>query len=94
MSKKKETLDVIYNCVVELNKQLPEEGRLSLNESTAIVGKDSNLDSLGLVMLLINIEEKIRHIGIETNILDVSSQSDQPPFVTIGDMAHWLENQI
>ena len=56
MSKKKETLDVIYNCVVELNKQLPEEGRLSLNESTAIVGKDSNLDSLGLVMLLINIE--------------------------------------
>ena len=95
MSSEEKILDIIYKCADELNKQLPEEGRVSKSKSTSIVGNDSVLDSLGLVMFLVNIEEQIRHLDIECNLLDAfTSQSDETPFATIGSMAHWIEAQI
>ena len=48
-------IDIIYKCAEELNKQLPEEGKLILDETTAIVGKNSTLDSLGLIMFILNL---------------------------------------
>ena len=65
MRSKEKVTDIIYKCAEELNKQLPEEGKLILDESAAIVGKNSPLDSLGLVMLMVSIEENITPLGIE-----------------------------
>ena len=93
MRSKEKVTDIIYKCAEELNKQLPEEGKLILDESAAIVGKNSPLDSLGLVMLMVSIEENITPLGISCNILDILTKSDDPPFVTIGDMSLWLVNQ-
>ena len=86
-------IDMIYKCAEELNKQLPEEGKLILEESTAIVGINSPLDSLGLIIFILSIEEHITSLGISCNILDVLTQSDDPPFVTIEDMSLWLIDQ-
>jgi len=93
MRSKEEITDIIYKCAEELNRQLPEEGKIILEESAAIVGENSPLDSLGLVMLLISIEEHIASLGISINILDIFTKSDEPPFVTIGDMSLWLVDQ-
>ena len=90
MPSKEELIDTIYECAEELNRQLPEEGKIILEESTAIVGENSPLDSLGLVMLVVSIEEHITSLGISSNILDILAKSDEPPFVTIGDMSLWL----
>ena len=94
MSSKEKIIDIIYKCARELNRQLPEEGKLPLKECTAILGENSPLDSLGLVMLLVSIEEQITRLGIVCNILDVTTESDQPPFETIGDMVIWLTDQL
>ena len=90
MRSKEEFEKIIYRCVGELNKQLPEEEKIILEESAAIFGENSSLDSLGIVMLMISIEENIAKVDLRINIMDVLTEADEPPFVTIGDMALWL----
>ncbi|MDB9892085.1 hypothetical protein OAC99_01405 [Amylibacter sp.] len=76
-----------------MNRQLPDEGKLIIEESSAVAGENSPLDSLGLVMLMINIEEHIVPLGINVSILDIFTESDKPPFLTIGEMSEWLVDQ-
>jgi acyl carrier protein len=93
MSDKEKLLEIIYKCAEELNRQLPEGRKLILKESTTVVGKDSSLDSLDIVMFTLNIEEQIRPLGISCNILEILTQYEKPPFVTIGEMATWLSSK-
>ena len=37
---KEEVITVIFKCVEELNRQLPEESKLMLEKSTAIAGEN------------------------------------------------------
>jgi hypothetical protein len=90
---KAKMIDIIYKCADELNRQLPEEGKLILEKSTAIIGVDSPLDSLGLIIFILSIEEHMTSLDINCNILDVLTQSNDPPFVTIEDMSLWLIDQ-
>ena len=94
MLNKDEFLEIIYECAAELNKQLPEEDKVALEETAAIVGENSSLDSLGIVILMVSIEEHIANRGISVHILDVLTESDEPPFVTIGDMSLWLSEEL
>ena len=93
MTSKEEITDIIYKCAEELNRQLPEEGKIILEESAAIVGENSPLDSLGLVMLMVSIEEHITHLGVSISILEMFTASDKPPFLTLGEMSEWLVDQ-
>ena len=93
MRSKEEMMEIIYQCAEELNRQLPAEGKLMLEETAAIVGENSPLDSLALVMFMVSIEEHITLLGISCNILDMLTKSDELPFVTIGDMSLWLIDQ-
>ena len=93
MRNKEKFLEIIYKCSEELNKQLSEEGKITLEESTTLIGENSSLDSLGIVMLMISIEEHIANTGISVTIMDVLTESDEPPFETIGEMSLWLLEQ-
>ena len=93
MRNKEKFLEIIYKCAEELNKQLSEEGKITLEESTTLIGKNSSLDSLGIVTLMISIEEHIANTGISINIMDVLTESYEPPFETIGEMSLWLLEQ-
>ena len=93
MRNKEKFLEIIYKCAEELNKQLSEEGKITLEESTTLIGENSSLDSLGIVILMISIEEHIANTGISVNIMDVLTESDEHPFETIGEMSLWLLEQ-
>ena len=93
MISKKEFTDIIYRCAEDLNRQLPNEGKLILEESSAVVGENSPLDSLGLTMLMVSIEEHITHLGVSISILEMFTGSDKPPFLTLGEMSEWLVDQ-
>ena len=72
---------------------MPKERKLILEEATVVLGRDGSLDSLELVIFTLNIEEKIKPIGVSSNILEIISQSATPPFSTIGEMATWLSQK-
>jgi acyl carrier protein len=93
MRNKEKFLEIIYKCAEELNKQLSEEEKITLEESTTLIGENSSLDSLGIVILMISVEEHIANTGISVNIMDVLTESDEPPFETIGEMSLWLLEQ-
>ena len=93
MRNKEKFLEIIYKYAEELNKQLSEEEKITLEESTTLIGENSSLDSLGIVILMISIEEHIANTGISVNIMDVLTESDEPPFETIGEMSLWLLEQ-
>jgi len=93
MRNKEKFLEIIYKCAEELNKQLSEEGKITLEESTTLIGENSLLDSLGIVILMISIEEHIANTGISVSIMDALTESDEPPFETIGEMSLWLLEQ-
>jgi len=63
-----------------------------VNSETALTGKDSILDSLGLVSLLIDIEEGlIEMLDIPVQIIDEKALSEKnSPFRTIGTLKIFL----
>jgi acyl carrier protein len=53
-------VEVIYSAVDDLNEILDPEERLSKSPDEVLIGKDARLDSLGLVNLIVLVEERIQ----------------------------------
>jgi acyl carrier protein len=49
----------IYEAMEELNEQLPEENNLPKERETVLFGEDGLLDSMGVINLLVILEEKL-----------------------------------
>ena len=97
MAEYADVLQVVYACAVELNKQLPEEGRLICAEKTILVGDNGVLDSLGIVTLCVNVDQQIsQQYGSAVRIMDtlMVQHPGRHPFLTMGNMARWIETQI
>ena len=54
-----DVLAVVLEAVAEFNEQLDEDRKLDVTPETRLLGKSSNLDSFGLVNLIIVVEEKL-----------------------------------
>jgi hypothetical protein len=63
-------LAFVYDCVDDLNKQLPAELRLAKTPQTVLVGEDGALDSLSLITLLASLEEKLGKAGMRVSLID------------------------
>jgi acyl carrier protein len=67
-----------------------------LHEGTVLLGADGVFDSLGLVTLLIDVEEAIAETtGVEITLSDdraVSARSS--PFRTVGTLADYVQNLL
>jgi len=59
MGTRKIVKNLIITSVKELNEQLHQERHLGQSIKTVLFGKDGKLDSLGLVTLLVIIEQNI-----------------------------------
>jgi acyl carrier protein len=59
MYNQKDLENLIISELKEINDRLPVERKFEVNETTPLFGKRSKLDSLGLVNLLVGLEEKI-----------------------------------
>ena len=93
--------NLIINAVQEINEQLPQEQQLGQSTKTVLFGKDGKLDSLGLVTLLVIIEQNIEdELDVSITIADERAMSQKrSPFRTIGTLADYIdmflrENQI
>jgi acyl carrier protein len=71
----------ILDALKELNQLLPLEQQLPVSSSTALYGAAGQLDSLGLVNLILLVEERVQsEFGVEITLSDdrVISQQDSP----------------
>ena len=93
--------NLIFNAIKEINEQLPQEQQLGQSTKTVLFGKDGKLDSLGLVTLLVIIEQNIEdEFDVSITIADEKAMSQKrSPFRTTGTLADYIdmllrENQI
>ena len=98
---KEKILQLIFDSIDELNEQLPNEMQLMKSTKTVLFGSTGQLDSLGLVNLLVIIEQNIEEeFDVSITIADERAMSQKhSPFKTIGTLADYIdmllkENQI
>ena len=85
--------NLIIESVKEINEQLPQEQQLGQSTKTVLFGKDGKLDSLGLVTLLVIIEQNIEdELDVSITIADERAMSQKrSPFRTIGTLADYID---
>ena len=68
---------------------------IKANENTVLFGKDSVLDSMGLVNVIIDIESRFLDEGYEISLTSEKAMSRRSsPFRTVSTLAEFIEEQI
>jgi D-alanine--poly(phosphoribitol) ligase subunit 2 len=89
-------IDAVNSAVDDLNEILDAGERLGKSPDEALIGKDARLDSLGLVNLIVLVEEKIQEkFGVGITLVDERAMSQsKSPFRTLGSLAEFVEEQL
>jgi D-alanine--poly(phosphoribitol) ligase subunit 2 len=89
-------VDAINSAVDDLNEILGADESLGKSPEEALIGKDARLDSLGLVNLIVLVEEKIQQkFGVGITLVDERAMSQsKSPFRTLGSLAEFVEEQL
>jgi len=92
MADKGTVTEVVFTAIDELNEQLADGERLDKSSSTVLFGRGSNLDSLGLVSLIVGIEQGLAdHFGREMTLADEKAMSQRSsPFRTVSTLVDYI----
>ncbi len=92
MVNKERIIQTIFKAVDEINQQLPREQRLQKSIDTVLFSSAGQLDSLGLVNLIVAVEQ-----GIEEEFGDIITLTDEraltqnnSPFRTLGTLGDYI----
>ncbi len=59
MSDQKRIMDVVFSAIDDINETLPESRRFSKKPDTVLFDPNGSMDSLGLTIFIVAIEQKI-----------------------------------
>lgn len=92
MKKDERLVQTIFRAVGEFNQDRSGKERLEESLDTALFGQSGKLDSLGLVNLIVLIEQEIEEeYGLSITIADERAMSQKrSPFRTIRSLADYL----
>jgi len=90
---KQKIIPIVYDIIDELNQQLGDEEKIEKSLETGLFGANSNLDSLGLVNLIVAIEQNIDdEFGVTISLADEKAMSQKnSPFRTIGTLIDYTQ---
>ena len=84
---------VIKKSILELNEILSKEKRLEIKDTTPLISKQSNLESIDLVNLFVNLEKNLKEIG-DYNLTFDEIINDVDKLKTIGTLETFLINKF
>ncbi len=96
MTSSQPVIDAVYSAVDDLNEILGADERLEKSPDVALIGTDARLDSLGLVNLIVLVEEKVQQrFGVGITLVDERAMSQsRSPFRTLGSLTDFVEEQM
>jgi acyl carrier protein len=96
MSPDQKVVAAINGAIDDLNEVLEPEEQLAKSADVALIGQDARLDSLGLVNLIVLVEEKIQQqFGVGITLVDERAMSlSKSPFRTLGTLADFVQEQL
>jgi len=84
----------IMDAIDEINERYPEEKRLSKSVDTVLTGESGKLDSLGLVIFIVAVEERIQNdLGITISLADEIGKNDGA-LRTTETLADYIANEL
>ena len=85
-------IELIYSSIDDLNTQKDIKDQISKTENTIIFGKGGQLDSLGLVNLIVSLEEAVNDFfNIEITLADERAMSlKSNPFQTVSTLTDYI----
>jgi acyl carrier protein len=89
MIARKDAYDIVMASLQEVFAQLGQELPAAIDETTVLVGKDAVLDSLGVVSLIVEVEQRLEaaHEVSVTLANDKAMSQRSSPFRTVGVLA-------
>ena len=89
-------LKIVYRAVDEVNAQLPARHRLTHSADAPLFGSGGPLDSLGLVNLIVAVEQAIEdQLGISIVLADERAMSQRSsPFRTARSLAEYVRGRL
>jgi acyl carrier protein len=82
---------IILNAIRSANLSRPANSQLDVSPSATIFGADSPLDSLGLVALLIDVEEALSDRGAAITLTDARAMSQtRSPFRAVQPLVDYI----
>ena len=89
-------LNIVYASLQEVFAQTGLDVPPALSEETVLVGKDAVLDSLGVVSLIVEVEQRVEgeHGASVTLANDKAMSQRNSPFRTVGSLADHVERLL
>src|SRR5689334_14689176 len=90
----RERIDVaIREAIKEVNATLPTSMQLEETAASETFGRGGKLDRLGLVNLLLAVEEKLAALGVNVSLPDERARSQtRSPFRSVKALGSFIEN--
>jgi acetyltransferase-like isoleucine patch superfamily enzyme len=87
---------LVLRAVAEVNRMLPDGGRLREDTSCALVQPQGPLDSLGVINLLVAVEDQVEaDFGRRPNLTEMGVTSeDSSPLSSIGSLAKFVAERL
>src|SRR5262245_35530232 len=88
--------ETIYASIDELNQTLPADRRLDKAPGTALFGTEGKLDSMGLVTLIVSIEQRVADdLGVAITLADEKAMSQRnSPFRSVEALTDYIDQQV
>lgn len=85
--------EIVYNSIDELNEQLEVNNKIKKSLDTKLFGSSSNIDSLGLINLIVSIEQNIEdEFDLSLTIADERAMSQKnSPFSSVKSLIDYIE---
>ena len=87
---------LVLRAVAELNQMLPDASRLHEDTSCPLVQPHGPLDSLGVINLLVAVEDQVEaEFGQRPNLTEIGATSaDSSPLSTVGSLAKFVAERL
>lgn len=84
-------LSIIAEAVGDLRAEFQGSFSESVSESTVLYGENGTFDSLGLVSLIVDVEQQFAQIGLQVTLTDDRAMSQRSsPFRTVQSLVDYI----
>jgi D-alanine--poly(phosphoribitol) ligase subunit 2 len=89
---RKKIVDTIIESINDFNEGLPENEQIDTDLDSPFYGNNSNLDSMGLVSLIVGIEQNIEdNFNVSISLADERAMSQKSsPYQTINILTDYI----
>jgi acyl carrier protein len=88
---RQQVIDAVFAAVDAVNAQRRDKPPLAKDLSTVLYGSGSDVDSLGLIELVVAVEEQVEQLGLAVTLVDERALSQEvSPFSTMGTLVDYV----